>query len=264
MHIPGFDDIIFERRNKEYGAYFLRKRYNRTVTASVISAVILAGMAVLIPYLSRPDQTTKDIFSARYVSMENLMTPSGQPGPSPSLTYTPSPAKAPARLKTTEVKYVAPVVVDSIPLTEKPFSVISDSLSGSGEGDSDITGTGNEGYPGGVDGGTGAGGSNGLYTEVEVIPRFKGGDINRFREWVQKKTRYPETATRNGIHGEVYITFIVENDGSVSNVKVAKGVDPLIDNEALRSVASSPKWSPGRQRGVPVRVAYIIMLNFRL
>ena len=71
-------------------------------------------------------------------------------------------------------------------------------------------------------------------------------------------------ATINGIQGRVYVTFIVEKDGSVTNGKVVKGVDPLINNEALKAVMSSPKWTPGKQRGTAVRVAYIIMLNFQL
>jgi protein TonB len=269
MRIPVFDDIIFERRNKEYGAYFLRKRYNRVVTIAVISAVLLGSITVLIPYLLRPDQKDKEIYTARYVSMENLMAPPGKPGPLlPPLTYVPAPAKASARPKTTETRYVAPMVVDSVPLIEKPIPLMSDSLNRPVEGQGDVTGTGDEpGNYSGVEGGTeggGGGGGNGLYSVVEIMPKFKGGDIDKFREWVRKKTRYPETATINGIQGRVYITFIVENDGSVSNVKVAKGVDPLIDNEAVKAVASSPKWSPGRLRGVPVRVAYIIMLNFQL
>jgi len=99
---------------------------------------------------------------------------------------------------------------------------------------------------------------------VDIMPTFKGGDINKFREWVQKKTKYPEEATINGIQGKVYITFIVETDGTVSDVKVAKGVDPLIDGEAVKAVKSSPKWAPGKLRGMTVRVSYIIMLDFQL
>jgi len=74
----------------------------------------------------------------------------------------------------------------------------------------------------------------------------------------------PEVATLNGIQGRVYVIFIVEKDGSVTNGKVVKGVDPLINDEALKAVMSSPKWTPGKQRGTAVRVSYIIMLNFQL
>ena len=128
-----------------------------------------------------------------------------------------------------------------------------------GSGSNTLSGTGNGG---GGEGGAGTG--NGLYSKVDIMPSFKGGDINKFREWVQKKTKYPQVASVNGIQGKVYITFIVESDGSVSNVKVARGVDPLIDDEALKSVKSSPKWMPGMHKGKAVRVSYYITVNFEL
>ncbi len=267
MRMPDFDDIIFERLNKEYGAYLLRKKYNRVVALSVILAVATGCFIVLLPFLTTPEQKNQEIYTARFVSMEKLTAPPGNPG-IPSLPA-PSPSILPrtVRIKATEAKYVAPKVVDSIPLIEKPIAITSDSLSGAitGAGDINGIGTGTVDNSGIGDGdGGGGGGGDGTFLEVEVMPQFRGGDINKFREWVQKKTKYPETATINGIHGKVYITFIVENDGTVSNVKVAKGVDPLIDDEAVKSVKSSPKWTPGKQRGVPVRVAYVIMLNFEL
>ena len=203
------------------------------------------------------------------MTIENLKSP----GPS-GIPEVPPPPSVPrlkaSVLRTAENVYVAPKVVDSILPIEKPIALKSDSTgSTSGDiGDIDgsdngsVNGTGN--YSGGVEGGTGGGGGDGIYSAVDIMPTFKGGDINKFREWVQKKTKYPEVATINGIQGKVYITFIVENDGSVSNVKVAKGVDPLIDNEAVKAVKSSPKWSPGKLRGMAVRVSYIIMLDFQL
>lgn len=265
MRIPDFDDIIFERRNKEYGAYYIRKRYNRAIVSSVVMAVLIGIMIVLIPYLRIPEQQSKKIYTSLYVTMDNLKPPGPMGMPSPPPPSVPQ-IKTPSRLRSTEAIYVAPKVVDSIPLIEKPVASTSDTIIGAFEGQGDINGTdnGTGNYSGGVKGGTGGGGGNGLYSEVEVMPKFKGGDINKFREWIQKKTRYTETAIINSVHGKVYITFIVENDGSVSNVKVAKGVDPLIDDEAVKAVRSSPKWSPGKQRGIAVRVAYIIMLNFEL
>jgi protein TonB len=88
--------------------------------------------------------------------------------------------------------------------------------------------------------------------------------MNKFREWVQKRTTYPQAAIDNRIQGRVMLTFIVEPDGSVSNVTVMKGVDPIIDIEAVKSIEASPKWSPGLQRGKPVRVRYSMWLNFAI
>ena len=99
---------------------------------------------------------------------------------------------------------------------------------------------------------------------VEVKPTFRGGDVEKFREWVQKRVVYPQLAMENRIHGRVYLTFVVERDGTVSTVNVVKGVDKLLDDAAKKAIESSPKWSPGLQRGKPVRFRYSIFLNFQL
>ncbi len=103
-----------------------------------------------------------------------------------------------------------------------------------------------------------------IFVIVEDMPTFKGGDINRFREWVQKRVRYPELAAENGIQGRVFITFVVETNGTVSNVSITRSVDALLDEAAKEAVAASPKWEPGMQRGRPVRVRYSIPIIFQL
>jgi hypothetical protein len=145
--------------------------------------------------------------------------------------------------------------VDSILIPEKLTDLTVDSLPGALTGQETINGSGKgtgKVSEGGGEGGGGNGGSGkGLYSTVDEMPKFKGGDINKFREWVQKKTKYPEVATINGIQGRVYATFIVEKDGSVTNGKVVKGVDPLINIEASKAVMSSPKW-PWGNNGEPL------------
>jgi protein TonB len=103
-----------------------------------------------------------------------------------------------------------------------------------------------------------------VFVIVEDMPKFRGGDINKFREWVQKRVHYPEIAAENGIQGRVFITFVVETNGAVSNVTVTRSVDPLLDEAAKEAVAASPKWEPGMQRGRPVRVRYSIPIIFQL
>ena len=103
-----------------------------------------------------------------------------------------------------------------------------------------------------------------IFVVVEDMPTFRGGDVNKFREWVQKRVKYPQIAAENGIQGKVFIMFVVEPDGSVSNVSVMRGVDPALDNEAIKVVESSPKWVAGKQRGAPVRVRFSITVNFQL
>ena len=103
-----------------------------------------------------------------------------------------------------------------------------------------------------------------IFVIVEDMPKFRGGDINKFREWVQKRVRYPELASENGIQGRVLITVVVETNGNVSNVTVTRSVDALLDDAAREAVAASPKWEPGMQRGRPVRVRYSIPIIFQL
>ncbi len=103
-----------------------------------------------------------------------------------------------------------------------------------------------------------------IFVIVEDMPKFRGGDINKFREWVQKRVRYPELAAENGIQGRVFISFVVETNGNVSNVAVTRSVDALLDEAAKEAVAASPKWEPGMQRGRPVRVRYSIPIIFQL
>lgn len=103
-----------------------------------------------------------------------------------------------------------------------------------------------------------------IFVVVEDMPTFRGGDVNKFRDWVQKRVKYPQIAAENGIQGKVYIMFVVEPDGSVSNVSIMRGVDPALDDEAIKVVESSPKWVAGKQRGAPVRVRFSITVNFQL
>lgn len=99
---------------------------------------------------------------------------------------------------------------------------------------------------------------------VEKKPSFQGGDANAFSKWVNSHLTYPEIAKDNGVQGRVTLQFTVNPDGSVSNVKVLRGVDPTLDREAVRVVSNSPKWEPGRQRDRAVKVSYTFPVIFQL
>ena len=105
------------------------------------------------------------------------------------------------------------------------------------------------------------GGEADVFMVVEDMPQFPGGDVTK---WLAKNTRYPMIAQENGIQGKVFVQFVIEKDGSISNVKVLRPVDPSLDKEAIRVVSSMPKWKPGKQRGKAVRVSYTVPINFQL
>ena len=104
---------------------------------------------------------------------------------------------------------------------------------------------------------------NGVHQVCEEMPEFPGG-MQECMKWLGKNINYPAEAKEKGTQGRVIIQFVVEKDGSITEAKVARGVDPLLDAEALRVINSSPKWKPGKQGGQPVRVKYTIPVAFRL
>ena len=252
--ISDFDDLVFKNRNREYGAYQLRKRYNKVLFTGIVVAIFIATAAVLIPFLatSRSEQIIRGGGRFVQVRMENLEPP-------PEEIYVP-PVPPPEGAKKTEtVEYIPPVVVDSV-FTDDKTQITNDAALSSQDNEvieASGTGFGDDLIPGG----DGSGSEEPLFI-VEVMPTFKGGNESKFAEWVSKRTNYPQVAIDNKIRGTVYLTFIVEKDGSVSNVTVIKGVHPLLDKEAVKAISESPKWSPGLQRGQPVRVRFQIPISF--
>jgi len=99
---------------------------------------------------------------------------------------------------------------------------------------------------------------------VEEKPTFQKGDANDFSKWVNQRLVYPEIAKENGVQGRITLQFTIDKDGSLTKVKVLRGVDPSLDKEAVRVVSMSPKWEPGRQRDRAVPVTYTFPVIFRL
>jgi len=255
--VTDFDDLIFSDRNKEYGAYQLRKRYNSVVITGILVASVLVSSAVILPFIltSHSEPVLTGGYQYVQVRMENLEPPAEE------IIVPPAPPPPEATSVQEVVKYIPPVVVDSILPIEKLQVSNDELLSQSVIDPIEITGSGmgsGDGLLFGQDGMT----LDEPFVMVEIMPSFKGGDIGKFREWVARRTNYPQAAYDNKIRGTVFLTFIVERDGSVSNVTVVQGVDPLLDNEAVKAISDSPKWTPGLQRGQPVRVRFSIPLNF--
>ena len=102
-----------------------------------------------------------------------------------------------------------------------------------------------------------------LFSVVEVMPQYPGGQIAMMK-YIMENMKYPEQAMKKGIQGRVAVSFIVEKDGSISDVKPILSVHPLLNKEAVRVVESMPKWSPGKQNGKPVRVRFNVPVMFKL
>ena len=105
---------------------------------------------------------------------------------------------------------------------------------------------------------------NKIFVIVKNMPGFQGKGQDGFRAWIAKNLRYPELAAEKGISGRVYVKFVVERDGSVSNVSLVKGIDPALDKEAVRVIKASPRWTPGMQKNKAVRVLFTFPVIFEL
>jgi TonB family protein len=102
-----------------------------------------------------------------------------------------------------------------------------------------------------------------VFVLVEDMPEYPGGE-DSLRSFLAQNVKYPVVAAQNGVHGRVYVQFVVGSDGQVRDPQIARGVDPALDAEALRVISTLPQWKPGKQRGVPVAVSYTVPINFQL
>lgn len=103
-----------------------------------------------------------------------------------------------------------------------------------------------------------------IFVTAETMPSFMGGDLNTFRNWVQGRVKYPSIAQENGIAGRVILEFVVEKDGTLTNIAVLKTPDRSLSDEAIRVLKTSPKWTPAKMRNKPIRLKYTLPVEFRI
>lgn len=253
MKAPAFDDIVFEDRNREYGAYKLRKKYNRTMIVSLFIGTIIIATAIITPYLNAKALENKQKREERKVEikMENLDTPNDQVAPPP-------PPPPPADVVQAQ-KYVPPEVVDSIKPEEMVQLMTADQaqVEVMNEEVVEIVEVVKEEVQEEEDP------EATPFVVVEEMPMFPGGDVELLK-FIAEHTQYPEVAKENNIQGRVIVRFCVTSKGGVSQVSVLKGVDPELDKEAMRVVNTLPAFKPGKQGGKPVPVWYMVPITFTL
>jgi periplasmic protein TonB len=253
INAPNFDDIVFEFRNKEYGAYKLRKKYNRTIMWALLVGILIIGTAVITPYINAKALENQRKRAERQVEikMENLDQPNEQVAPPP-------PPPPPPADVVQQQKYVPPVVVDSIKPEDMHQLMTADQANVEvknadvvevvQEVKEEVQEAEAEEVP---------------FVVVEEMPMFPGGDAELLK-FIGEHTNYPEVAKENNIQGRVIVRFCVTAKGGVSQVSVLKGVDPELDAEAMRVVTTLPPFKPGKQGGKPVPVWYMVPITFTL
>ncbi len=247
--LNSFEEIVFSHRNKEYGAYYIRKRYKKYVILAFFMAFFVVASAVMVPLIDSYYNKTKlrkQMEKTVQVVLEDVDEAAPPPPPPPP----------PAAL-VEAVKFVAPVVVDSVK-EEVQLATFDENLEAAvaeappteiivEEKKEEVV---EKEEP--------------AFLVVEEPATFQGGDLGNFNIWVSQNIKYPQLAVENGISGKVYIQFAVNAKGSVVDAKVLRGVDPSLDQEAIRVVNSSPKWTPPKQGGRPVKQLFTLPVVFKL
>jgi protein TonB len=253
INAPAFDDIVFEVRNKEYGAYKLRKKYNRTVLIALSIGIVILATAIITPFISAKaaENSKKRAERQVVIKMENLDTPHDVVAPPP-------PPPPPPTDVVQQQKYVPPQVVDSIKPEDVKQLMTADQaqtevtnkevVENVAQVTEEVQEAEKEPEP---------------FVVVEEMPTFPGGDVALLK-YIGEHTQYPEVAKENNIQGRVIIRFCVTAKGGVSQVSVLKGVDPELDKEAIRVVNTLPPFKPGKQGGKPVPVWYMVPITFTL
>jgi periplasmic protein TonB len=250
---PPFDDIVFEVRNKEYGAYRLRKKYSRNVLIAMLIGIFILSTAIITPYLNAKAAENRAKRAERQVEikLENLDQPNETVAPPP-------PPPPPPQDVVQQAKYIPPVVVDSVKPEDQAQLMTADDAQVEVKNEEvvevvqevkeEVQEEEAEPEP---------------FVVVEEMPMFPGGDAELLK-YIAEHTNYPEVAKENNIQGRVIVRFCVTSKGGVNQVSVLKGVDPELDAEAMRVVNSLPTFKPGKQGGKPVPVWYMVPITFTL
>ncbi|GAB4042298.1 energy transducer TonB [Spirosoma jeollabukense] len=263
------DDIVFADRNKAYGAYDLRKTYPRTVTRALIIGGILFTLGVLTPNIITALTPEKEEQAMVEVDLMKLPPPPIDPNEPPPPP--PPPVEMP---KVNTVKFLPPEVKpdEEVPEETPPPAVeeLKEAVAAekTQEGDPNaeevIAAPEASAAPTKVEVAVEAAPKEEeIFTVVEQQPEFTGG-MAALGQYLQKNLRYPAAAQRANVSGRVFVSFVVNTDGSIQDVQVLKGLGFGTDEEAQRVVKGMPKWRPGKQSGRPVRVKYNLPINFTL
>lgn len=264
-------EMVFEGRNKEYGAYRLRKNAGKRNLYSLIT-IFIAALAIWggISLVKFVESRTKSVAQTSVAELSALNQPKKKAEvKQQKKVKLEQPEKVVERVKSS-VKFTAPVIKKDD--EAKP----EDELKTQDELMSTKTAIGALDVKGNDD-------ANGevlkikeavaqpepkpevekVFDVVEQMPSFPGGP-SALMEWLSNNVKYPVVAQENGVQGRVVVSFVVERDGSITDVKVVRGVDPSLDREASRVVRAMPRWIPGKQNGSAVRVKYNVPVAFRL
>jgi protein TonB len=255
-------DVVFNGRNKAYGAYELRRDNERNTRTALIIGVIV--FVFIISFNTILNMIAGFIPKAKEkVKITNVVL---SPPPVDLKKPPPPPPPEPPKPKVDQVKFPPPIVKPDVEVKEKPPTIEELKVADPGQknlkGDKNADVTIDEPV-GNSDTKVTEEDPNKIFTAVENEPAFPGG-LAAFGRYLEKNIKYPAVARENNTQGKVIVSFVCERDGSLTDVHVARGIGDGCDEEAMRVIKNSPHWKPGIQNGRPVRVAYSVPIAFTL
>ena len=249
-YVESLEEMVFKSRNQSYGAYVLRKKYRKYVTVAMIITLILLIGAIAYPVIASYISKKRMINEEKSVETEILNAPKEDLPPPP-------PPPPPPEAMAEKVKFTVPKVVED---TVETGLVTQDDLSTKVNTEAPAEEIKVEEVKEQV---IQQEAPKEIFTVVEEQPGYPGGDEARIK-YLQDNIKYPDEAKELGVQGKVFVTFVVEVDGSITDVRVLRGIGAGCDEEAIRVVRNMPRWVPGKQRGVPVRVQFNLPIKFTL
>jgi periplasmic protein TonB len=250
--IPNFDEIVFEIRNKEYGAYLLRKSYSRNLLIAMMIGVSVVCTAVITPYYTNrdPGVILHQTESQPVITLLN-------PDQIDKIVAPPAPEPPPVVVVHREI-YAVPDVVDSLNAGDMEGLLTADQAQ-KDVTDQKVVDISKDFRP---DIPTDEPEAK-IFIRVEEMPEFPGGEPQLIK-YLAENTIYPDLARENNIQGKVFVKFVVTSEGGVDQVSILKGVDTELNAEAIRVVKTLPLFKPGKQGGTPVAVWFTVPINFQI
>lgn len=263
-------EMVFEGRNKEYGAYRLRKNAGKRNLYSLIT-IFIAALAIWggISLVKFVESRTKSVAQTSVAEISALNQPKKKAEvKQQQKVKLEQPEKVVERVKSS-VKFTAPVIKKDDQVKPEDELKTQEELMNTKTAIGALDVKGNDDANGEVLKLKEAVAQpepkpevEKVFDVVEQMPSFPGGP-SALMEWLSNNVKYPVVAQENGVQGRVVVSFVVERDGSITDVKVVRGVDPSLDKEASRVVRAMPRWIPGKQNGSAVRVKYNVPVAFR-
>jgi protein TonB len=259
-------EVVFADKNKNYGAYQLRKSNSANTTRALIIGSVIFLVLFFSPKIYSLIKGSMDQQDEHLKAQEVIISP---PPPVDPKTPPPPPVEPPPP-KVDQVKMPPPIVKPDIEVRDEPPTV--EKLKEADPGQRDIKGDPTADIVIAEPVGEGpkreaavAVDDNKVYdfVSIEKQPEFPGG-ISKFYGYLSKAIKYPPMAQENNVQGKVFLSFVVEKDGKLTDITVTRGLGSGTDEEAIRVLKASPRWNPGIQNGKPVRVKYNINVNFTL